>query len=200
MKRIVVIALVALLAAANIAQFVNHLRSTQPVYQLVQAQPEQEPAATRYGIGIVLRLRPSQTAAGNTSNFNVEVVDVRTMDKAKQQALKKLEQALLKAMSEQQIDNTLAPLEVAAVVPGSPADQAGIKPGDVIVRANGNTLHMSRFDEAVDRFLAGDKDSLLDLQLVRGDQRSFLNWQLLNVRLNRTVPLKLKRPAWVIDA
>ncbi len=70
---------------------------------------------------------------------------------------------------------------VDRVEPGSPAGQAGIRPGDLIVSANGVAIPGQRvFDELREQLCAGDS---LNLVIKRGER-------LLTFRLTLTEPLK----------
>lgn len=56
---------------------------------------------------------------------------------------------------------------VGEVMPGSPADKAGLKPGDVITSINGSAVTAESIREVLSAFAAGDT---VDLTVARGDE------------------------------
>jgi carboxyl-terminal processing protease len=63
-------------------------------------------------------------------------------------------------------------LVVIAPIEGSPAEKAGIKPGDVIVAVDGSTLDGLTVDAARDR-IRGKRGTTVDLSVVRGKAAPF---------------------------
>ena len=49
-----------------------------------------------------------------------------------------------------------APLRVAAVLPGAPADRAGLRPNDVVVRIDGDEASPERIKLIADTLMPGD--------------------------------------------
>jgi regulator of sigma E protease len=74
----------------------------------------------------------------------------------------------------------LVPFEVQSVMPGYPADEAGIVAGDRIVKVNGNSI--IKFDEMVNEF-AADEDGNVSLDIQRKENGSVKTLPI-NVALN----------------
>jgi serine protease Do len=63
---------------------------------------------------------------------------------------------------------------VAQVLPGSPADQAGIQPGDVIVGVGGKSVGSPSDAVKAIRSASSGADSALALRIIRNGQAAFV--------------------------
>ncbi len=75
-------------------------------------------------------------------------------------------------------------LVVLNVLPGSPAEQAGLKPGDLILKVDDFALEGSEFSEVVSRYLWGEAGTSLVLDYLRPGEAGFRSARL------RREPLK----------
>src|SRR5690606_27415325 len=83
-----------------------------------------------------------------------------------------------------------APLRVAAVLPGAPADRAGLRPNDVVVRIDGDEASPERIKLIADTLMPGDT---VRLRVRRGgDERDLTIVAARDVCVRSTAPDMLR--------
>lgn len=89
-------------------------------------------------------------------------------------------------------------LVVLNVVKGAPADEGGLRPGDLIVRVDGFSLKGSDFNEIVSRYLWGEAGTTVTLKYFRPGKEGLHSTTLRRIPLNADVDppdgVKMLRP------
>jgi len=84
------------------------------------------------------------------------------------------------------VDNRQVPPSIVSVVPGSPAEAAGIKPGDVIVAVNGTSTETMNSSDIV--------------QLIRGDAGTTVTLSILHHGANEPTEISIERADVAVPA
>lgn len=72
-------------------------------------------------------------------------------------------------------------LVVLKVLPDSPADKAGVLPGDVVRTVNGHTLRGSNFEDVAKKWLWGEAGKIVEITLQRPGATGSLRLKLRRV-------------------